>query len=99
MITEALDVVAHLAERGGCRATGKSAAYDDDVVLSAIGGRDELARLFVLLPAILDGTGRFVRSKFHDDLYSVTIPVSTEIGNDRFPMVIAAEIAMAASRR
>ena len=74
LVAEALDVVAHLAERSGCRPPGEAATHDDDVVLAAVGRSDELARLFVLLPAILDGTGRFFRSKFHDDPYSVTKP-------------------------
>ena len=99
LVAEAFDVVAHLAERG-CRCTAsEAAAHHDDRVLAAVGGRDELVRFLVLLPALLDGTGRFVRSKLHDDPYSVTKPASTEIGNDTFPIVIAAEIAMARSRR
>ncbi len=55
LIAEALDVVAEFPEAGGGSAAGKSGTDNDDVVLTLVGGIDELEIELVPVPGLLNG--------------------------------------------
>src|SRR6516225_522556 len=60
LIAETLHVVAEFPEAGGSSATGEAGTDDDDVVLALVGRIDELEIEFVLVPGLLNRTGRDV---------------------------------------
>ena len=59
MIAKAMDVVALLAERGSRRRSRQTCADNDDRVLAAVGGIDELHLEAAFIPLLLDWTGRY----------------------------------------
>src|SRR5262249_8981724 len=56
LITERLDVVTHLTERGRRRTTGEPGAHDDHVVLAAVRRGDQLEVALARIPRVFDRT-------------------------------------------
>ena len=54
LVEEAVDVVAHFAERGGGSAASEAGADDDDAQLTAVGGVDQRGGELTLFPALSD---------------------------------------------
>ena len=55
LVEEHVDVVAHLAQRGGSCTTGKAGTHDDDVKLTAVCGVDQSRSELTLFPSVCEG--------------------------------------------
>ena len=86
LVEEAVDVVAHFAERGGGSAAREAGADDDDAQLTAVGGVDQRGAELTLLPALCDRD--VVGSLRVGDLLAFTVEAVDEcIGHDCVPFL------------
>ena len=86
LVEEAVDVVAHFAERGGGGAAREAGADDDDAQLTAVGGVDERGGELALLPALSDRD--VVGGLRVGDLLAFTVEAVDEcIGHDCVPFL------------
>ena len=86
LVEEAVDVVAHFAERGGGGAAREAGADDDDAQLTAVGGVDQRGAELTLLPALRDRD--VVGGLRVGDLLAFTVEAVDEcIGHDCVPFL------------
>ena len=86
LVEEAVDVVAHLAERGGGSTAREAGADDDDVQLTAVGGVDQRGTELTLFPALRDRD--VVGGLRVGDLLAFTVEAVDEcIGHDCVPFL------------
>ena len=94
LVEEHVDVVAHLAQRGGSCTTGKAGTHDDDVELTTVCGVNQSRSELSLFPSVCEGNIQrglgvgdivaFAVQPVNQSISHVSISLSGDVtGNDR----------------